>query len=89
MKLFEQALITFNCVECFFAESINPVGIYLFKVNIGNTRMCEICSKLTIKTLERRKWHRSDVVIINFEQISHCFGVSIVYFEQVFRYWIM
>ena len=28
-----------------------PAGIYLFRVNDGNTRtMCEICSKLTIKT---------------------------------------
>ena len=32
-----------------------PVGIYLLKVNTRNTRIrCEICSKLTIKTLERR-----------------------------------
>ena len=30
-------------------------GLYLFKDNNGNTRtMCEICSKLTIKTPERR-----------------------------------
>ena len=30
--------------------------INLFKMNNGNTRqMCEICSKLTIKTLERRQ----------------------------------
>ena len=28
----------------------NPVGSYLFKVNNGSTRMCEMCSKLTIKT---------------------------------------
>ena len=28
-----------------------PAGIYLFKVRNGNTRtMCEICSKVTIKT---------------------------------------
>ena len=41
--------------------------IYMFKVNNGNTRtMCEICSKLTIKTPER-----SDVFIVNFEQILH------------------
>ena len=33
----------------------NPVGIYLFKLNNRNTRAkCEICSKLTIKTPERR-----------------------------------
>ena len=32
-----------------------PAGIYLFKVNNGNTRaMCEICSKLKIRTPERR-----------------------------------
>ena len=46
-----------------------PGGIYLFKFNNGNTRrMCEICSKLAIKTPER--WHRSCVFIINLEQIS-------------------
>ena len=33
----------------------NPAGIYLLKVNNRNTRTrCEICSKLTIKTPERR-----------------------------------
>ena len=30
-----------------------------------------MCSKLTIKTPERRQWHRSDVVIDNFKHISH------------------
>ena len=33
----------------------NPAGNYMFKVNNRNTRTrCEICSKLTIKTPERR-----------------------------------
>ena len=32
-------------------------------------------SKLTIKTLEQRQWCRSDVFILNFEQISHLFLV--------------
>ena len=32
----------------------NPTKIYLFKVNNRSSRkMCEICSKLTIKTPER------------------------------------
>ena len=31
----------------------NPANIYLFNVNIRNTRRCEICSTLT-KTPERR-----------------------------------
>ena len=44
-------------------------GIYMLKVNSKGTRArCEICSKLTIKTLEGR---RSGVFIVNFEHISH------------------
>ena len=49
-------------------------GIYLFKVNNGNTRtLCEICSKLTVKTRDWCQWRRSDVFINNFEHISHIF----------------
>ena len=34
----------------------NPTSIYLFKINNRNNRkMCEICSKLIIKTPERRR----------------------------------
>ena len=33
--------------------------------------MCEICSKLTKTTPERRQWRRSDVFIVNFEHILH------------------
>ena len=40
-----------------------PAGNYLLKVNSINTRTrCEICSKLTIKTPERRH-------IVNFEHV--------------------
>ena len=50
----------------------DPVSIYLLKVNNRNTRTrSEICSKLTIKTPERRQWRRSGVFIVNFEHISH------------------
>ena len=53
-------------------EIANPAGIYLLKVNNRNTRTrCEICSKLTINTPERRHWRRSGVFIVNFEHISH------------------
>ena len=37
-------------------KSMNPDGNYIFKVNNRNTRRCEICSKLTIKT---PKWHQA------------------------------
>ena len=62
----------------------DSAGIYLFKVNNGNTRkMFEICSKLTIKTPERY-WRRSGVFIDNLEQISHIVLVfSLFRFEQV------
>ena len=57
---------------CLMHIKVNVLGIYLFKVNNRNSRTrCEICSKLTIKTPERRQWHLSGVVIVNFEHISH------------------
>ena len=50
---------------------VGAAGIYLLKVNNRNTRTrCEIYSKLTIKTPERRQWRRSGVFIVNFEYIS-------------------
>ena len=49
-------------------------SIYLSKVNNRNTRKkCEICSKLTIKILERRR--HCCVFIVNFDHISHLFLV--------------
>ena len=58
----------------FFAihsKLVYPAGIYLVKVNNRNTRTrCDVCSKLTIKTLERRHWRRSSVFIANFEHVS-------------------
>ena len=68
----------------------NPAGIYLLKVNNRNTRArSEICSNLTIKTPERRQWHRSGVFIVNFKHISHLLLVfSIVDFEQVNVNWV-
>ena len=51
----------------------SSAGNYMFKVNNRkNTRTrCEICSKLIIKTPERRQWRRSGVLIVNFEHILH------------------
>ena len=45
---------------------------YMFKVNNRNTSTrSEICSKLTIRTPERRQWRVSDAFIVNFAYISH------------------
>ena len=44
-----------NVLQCKNEFTCNPAGIYLLKVNNRNTRTrCVICSKLTIKTPERR-----------------------------------
>ena len=62
----------------------NPAGIYLLKANNRNTKTrFEICSKLTIKTLEERRWRRSSVFTVNSKYISH--RISIVDFEHVNR----
>ena len=62
----------------------------MFKVINRNIRpRCKICSKLTIKTPERRQLLRSGVFIVNFEHISHLvFSVSIVNFEQLNAGWV-
>ena len=50
------------------SQPFNPAYNYMFKINNRNTRKkCEIFSKLTIKTPERRHWRRSGVFIVNFE----------------------
>ena len=73
----------------FKQTSKNPANTYLFKVNNKNTRKrCKICSKLIIKTQERRQWHRSGVFIVTFEHIS-LFSVSIFDFEQVNITWVL
>ena len=49
-----------------------PSWHLLAQSNNENTRaMLEICSKLTIKTPERRHRHCSGVFLVTFEQISH------------------
>ena len=71
-------------IFCFLTEMVSwvfyPAGIYLLKADKRNTRTrCEICSKLPIKTLERRYWHHSvsdaiDIILtftVNFEHSSH------------------
>ena len=49
-----------------------PAANYLFKFKNRNSRTrCEMCSKLTIKTLERRHCRFSGFFIVKFENISN------------------
>ena len=66
-----------NMHICYLKDS-NPANIYLFKVKIRSIKkMSEICSKLTIKTTERRHSTLSVVFIINFDHFSPLFPVFI------------
>ena len=65
-KKFRRPYYFYNLIELMH---VFPTGIYLFNVINWNTRMCEICSKLTAQTQERRQWRRSSVFIVNCEQI--------------------
>ena len=58
-----------NCSGIFLLGSVD---ICFFKVNNGNTRtMGKISTNLRIKKLDGRQMSYYDVVIGNFEQISH------------------
>ena len=64
-----------------------PVGNYMFKVNNrnGNTRTrYEICSKLTIKTPERREL-TSSVSIVNFEQVNADWDILSIRIAALFQ----
>ena len=76
MDAFYAVKAIFSCIlDSFFPT---PADIYLLKVNNRNTRArCEICSKLTINTPERRLWRCSDVFSVNFEHISYLVLVSL------------
>ena len=67
----------------FFCYSRFPAGNYMFKINNRNTKTrSEICSKLTMKTPERRHWGRSGTFIVNFEHIS---GIFLVFLLLILR----
>ena len=68
MLLFDIFYIYKNTILLILTKSaLVPAGIYLLKVNSRNIRTrCEICSKLTIKTLERRQWRSSVIFIVKF-----------------------
>ena len=50
--------------------------------------MCEISSKLTIKTPERRQWRRSGVFIVNFDHISPLFLVLLFWTDNCLLGWV-
>ena len=67
-----------------------PANSYLFKVNNKNIwKRCQMCSKLTMRTTEKRQSRRSGVFIIlmSWTYSTPFSNVSIVEFEQVNIWW--
>ena len=75
-------------IHCFSSEKFQLICKHLpqqttlpskeIQPNVKNTNVrknCQICPKLTIKTLKRSQWCNSGVFIVNFELISHLFLV--------------
>ena len=85
MKILERHLTSFWCFIVNFKHISQLFLVFplltlsrfiparlLVPSNNRKTGRCEICSKLTIKTLND-VWRRSDVFIVNFKDISHFF----------------
>ena len=63
-----------SCVRCVILWK-DPAGIYLFKVNIGNTgRVSEVCSILLVKSPERLQLRRFNVLLVKLK-VFHTFFV--------------
>ena len=63
---------------------ISPVGIYLFKVNNGNTRTSMKSVRDSRTTLMTSFLY---LYVQLWADFSNCFGVSVVYFDQVNADW--
>ena len=66
-------IVKFNTyLKCLYSQLQKfPPNIILFKVNHWNTRKrSELCSKLSIKTTERRPWYHAVVFIVKSKHIS-------------------
>ena len=87
-QFFEECFV--SCLATNFF-SYTPAGNYMFKFNNRICRKsCKICSKLTVKTPERRQfWH----LFVNFEHISHHLLIARLgncqLLEQVTVHWDM
>ena len=67
----------------------SPVGICILKGNNKKTRTrCEICSKLTKKTPERRQASLWCLYCLLWTYFTPCSDVCIVNFEQVNAVWV-
>ena len=77
-------LLTFPSRNNIHCAIIHPTGNYMLTNRNTRTKF-EICSKLTIKSPERRHLHRSGVFIVNFEHIPYLVLVFLLFILNM--YW--
>ena len=71
-----------------FSATSNPTNIFLFKVTNENTRkMCEICSKSTVKTAKRHDANDAMVFLLLTLKVFQNFQRFFGDFEQVNVNW--
>ena len=67
-----------------------PAGIYLIKVSNKNTKTgCEICSKLTLKTVEQWQCQSGGFFCYLWTIFTQCSNIFIVEFEQADDNWVI
>ena len=81
--------VPFSLYKALKIKRSHPIRHLPTQVNYRNTRTrCGMCSKLTIKTPERRQWRLSGVFNVNSEDISHLVLVFLLFkFEHVIADW--
>ena len=73
----------------FFGFPDYPLKIYTLKVDDRSTRKrCQICSKLTIKTSERRQWRLFCLYFGLWGYFIPFYIAFFVYLEQVNVFWV-
>ena len=64
-------MLIFTSCKAFLLLQINTADIQQYFCSRNTRARYEICSKLTVRTPERREWRCLGVFIVNFEHISH------------------
>ena len=89
-NLFAQSCYIWSDFALLMSNFRYPANSYLFKKNNKNIwKRCQMCSKLTMSTTEKRQSRRSGVfiILVSWTYSTPISNVSIVEFEQVNIWW--
>ena len=88
-NLFAQSCYIWSDFALLMSNFRYPANSYLFKNNKNIWKRCQMCSKLTMSTTEKRQSRRSGVfiILVSWTYSTPISNVSIVEFEQVNIWW--